>query len=149
MAKVQRDQPSEMHPLFPTGAWEGFYTYAMGPDADKHQMRCMLTFKNGTVAGGGSDDVGSFTYKGSYDTEQLICTMTKQYQTHTVSYQGQVDENGIWGTWKMRGGNGGFHIWPKASAKGGEAQLVEAEAKEKEQVQEVPVVAPEKKELGS
>lgn len=149
MGKVESNQPSEMHPLFPSGEWEGFYTYVMGPDADKHRMQCMLTFKNGTVAGGGSDDIGSFTWKGSYDTEQLLCTMTKQYRTHSVFYQGQVDENGIWGTWKVQRSNGGFHIWPKANAQHeamqAEEVLEEVEVKE----QEVPVVVPEKKELGS
>ncbi len=43
--------------------------------------------------------------------------MTKFYATHTVFYDGQVDENGIWGTWTIGGYfSGGFHIWPKAEA---------------------------------
>ena len=29
-------------------------------------------------------------------------------------YKGDIDENGIWGTWEIQGySRGGFHIWPK------------------------------------
>lgn len=112
MSKSQKK--GEQHPLFPSGEWEGFYTYAMGPDAEQHKMDFFLNFRNGIVTGGGGDDVGSFSWKGAYDTEELYCTMAKSYQAHTVSYQGNVDENGIWGTWQLNEWmTGGFHIWPK------------------------------------
>jgi hypothetical protein len=76
-------------------------------------MHFMLTFKENLVIGSGGDDVGSFTWKGSYHKERMECLMTKYYGSHTVYYQGQVDENGIWGSWQLDWVGGGFHIWPK------------------------------------
>ena len=108
---------SETHPLFPSGDWEGFYTYVFGPGADRHPMAFLLDFQNNQVSGAGGDDVGPFRWRGQYDKEALRCQMTKYYATHTVFYDGQVDENGIWGTWTIGGYfSGGFHIWPKAEA---------------------------------
>ena len=119
----------EIHPLFPSGDWEGFYKYPyayLPPDP----MHCFLNFRQGTVTGSGSDSVGAFSWKGSYDTEALTCQLTKYYTTHTVFYKGQVDENGIWGHWRINDfSKGGFHIWPK---KGGE----EEEGTENEEVEE-------------
>jgi len=105
---------NETHPLLPSGDWEGFYTYQLGPDADKHRMKCSLTFRKGKVSGGGTDDVSTFSFKGTYYLDGLICKMNKQYSSHTVAYDGQIDENGIWGTWSLKNTNGGFHIWPVA-----------------------------------
>lgn len=104
----------ETNPLFPSGEWEGFYTYAFGPDAHRHMMSFALIFKNGKVGGSGIDNVGRFIWRGSYDTEKLRCWMQKQYASHTVVYEGYVDQKGIWGTWEISSDwRGGFHIWPK------------------------------------
>ena len=104
----------EKHPLFPSGEWEGFYTYAFGPDARRHMMSFALTFKNKAVSGSGIDNVNRFIWRGQYDTEQLRCWMQKRYPTHTVFYDGYVDRNGIWGSWEIPPYcRGGFHIWPK------------------------------------
>ncbi|MCA1992496.1 MAG: hypothetical protein LDL41_10745 [Coleofasciculus sp. S288] len=104
----------ETNPLFPSGEWEGFYTYAFGPDVRRYMMSFALTFKNGRVSGSGIDDIGRFIWHGSYDTEQLRCWLQKRYLTHSVSYDGYVDENGIWGSWEIPPySRGGFHIWPK------------------------------------
>jgi hypothetical protein len=105
----------EQHPLFPSGEWEGFYTYAMGASARRHTMSLTLTFQNGAITGQGVDDVSAFRYQGDYDIAAMRCTMTKFYtaRLHTVLYEGHVDENGIWGSWNIeRRISGGFHIWP-------------------------------------
>jgi hypothetical protein len=122
MNKEQDKERQETHPLFPSGEWEGFYTYATGPGEDRHDMHLMLNFKDNLVTGSGGDDVGSFSWKGSYNKEQLECKMTKRYSTHSVFYKGQADENGIWGLWEMEWLKGGFHIWPKASSQNEEAE---------------------------
>lgn len=110
----RQDHTDETHALFPSGEWEGFYTYTYGPGADRHPMYFVLQFRDGVVSGGGGDDVGPFHWRGTYDKVNLRCQMTKYYATHTVFYDGHVDENGIWGTWNIRGYfSGGFHIWPK------------------------------------
>src|ERR671932_462651 len=54
----------ETNPLFPSGEWEGFFTYAFGPDARRHMMSFALTFKNGKVSGSGIDNVDRFIWRG-------------------------------------------------------------------------------------
>ncbi len=104
----------ETNALFPSGEWEGFYTYAFGPDARRYMMSFALTFKNGKVSGSGIDNVSRFSWHGNYDTEKLRCWMQKRYPSHTVSYDGYVDQKGIWGIWEIPPySRGGFHIWPK------------------------------------
>jgi hypothetical protein len=110
----QSGEPLETNPLFPSGEWEGFYTHEFGPHAHRHMMSFTLTFKNGTVSGSGIDDVAYFTWRGRYDTKTLRCSLHKKYPSHTVFYDGYVDQNGIWGTWEIPPFNrGGFHLWPK------------------------------------
>jgi hypothetical protein len=105
---------NEPHPLFPSGEWEGFYTYEQGIQASRHKMSFFLHFKNGKVTGSGSDDVAAFSWNGTYSTENFHCKMTKRYPTHAVYYDGRADENGIYGTWTISGFyKGGFHIWIK------------------------------------
>ncbi len=104
----------ETHSFFPSGEWEGFYTYAFGPDSRRNMMSFALTFKNGNVSGSGIDNIAYFIWRGNYDTEKLRCWMQKRYPSHTVFYDGYVDQNGIWGTWEIPPlSRGGFHIWPK------------------------------------
>ena len=104
----------EQHPNFRSGGWQGFYTYAQGPGADKNPMAFILEFKDGIILGSGSDPVGAFSWRGTYDVDQMTCIIIKSYLgKHEVFYEGNVDENGIWGMWKIMWTSGGFHIWPK------------------------------------
>ena len=95
-------------------------------------MEIELQFRESMIEGSGIDDVASFTWKGKYNLNQQKLFMTKTYPTHRVYYSGQIDENGIWGTWKLDVNTyefpaeltasifaglrdlltGGFHIWP-------------------------------------
>lgn len=122
---------TETHPLLPSGEWEGFYCYKR--DSEQHKMSIELLFENGNVSGTGVDDVAPFTWKGKYHLETFKIEMVKSYSTHSVLYKGDIDENGIWGMWKIAHDfsrypeamkdiikaafkndlNGGFHIWPK------------------------------------
>lgn len=112
--KIDQDKKKlEQHPRFPSGEWEGFYTYSYGPQAGQHRMDFTLEFSEGKVTGSGTDDIGSYSWEGVYDLEAMTCNMTKSYRTHPVDYQGRVDENGIWGTWFIGSFRGGFHLWPK------------------------------------
>src|SRR3712207_935771 len=107
---VEAGENLETHSLFPSGEWEGFYTYEFGSHARRHTMSFTLTFKNGTVSGSGIDDIHYFIWQGSYDTEQLRCWLHKRYPSHAVFYDGRVDQNGIWGTWEISAERGGFHL---------------------------------------
>ena len=118
---------AETHPLFPSGAWEGFYTYREGPAAAQCPMRCQLNFSDGQLSGSGSDNVGGFSWRGSYDKSTMSCTMTKSYSSHQVQYFGQVDENGIWGNWTLGSMRGGFHLWPQKAQGEEEEEVVEEE----------------------
>lgn len=105
----------ESHQLLPSGSWDGFYLYGSGGGRE-HPMPSQLQFAKGMITGGGSDDVGSFSWRGTYDLGSMTCSMTKTYGTHTVDYQGHIDENGIWGTWRLSFSSGGFHLWPAKPA---------------------------------
>jgi hypothetical protein len=124
MKSIDKKDVTETHPLFPSGEWEGFYTYAFSSSAGQHKMSFVLNFQNSLVEGSGCDDIDMFSWHGMYDMEGFTCKMTKHYYgRHSVYYTGHVDENGIWGTWTI-GGHwiGGFHIWPKASQGHGEIE---------------------------
>lgn len=125
MQQENNQAQTEQHPFFPSGEWEGFYTYY--PGDDQHRMQFTLTFKDNAVNGSGGDDIGSFTWKGTYNKQRMECSMNKYYPSHSVYYQGQVDENGIWGFWRLYGHQGGFHIWPKGHAYNQTKQAHEAE----------------------
>ncbi|MEL6924447.1 MAG: hypothetical protein AAFO94_10405, partial [Bacteroidota bacterium] len=140
--KTNQKTVKESHPLFPSGNWEGFYTYRMGPDAAQHKMAFHLDFQRNIVRGTGSDDVGGFFWDGDYDKESMTCNMVKSYSTHTVNYKGHVDENGIWGQWEMSLMSGGFHIWPKGN--GEQKQRKEKKPKAKKAAQRKTVKAPRK-----
>ena len=64
----------------------------VGPEAGRHTMAFTLNFENGEVSGGGTDNIGSFSWKGQYDTQAMTCVMLKSYLTHVVLYEGKVDE---------------------------------------------------------
>ena len=123
---------NEEHPLLPSGKWEGFYVY--GSDDRKHNMQLSLVFQKNKIQGSGHDDISHFSIAGAYNTNSLTCEFEKKYEGHRVNYEGEIDENGIWGTWVIKQQSGGFHIWPKQQ---------EQEAAEEEE-QEVALVKEEK-----
>ena len=134
------DKNYETHPLFPSGEWEGFYTYPAPFSGHKGTMSFYLLFHNATVEGEGMDEVGKFVWKGSYNTQLMTCQITKYYYgKHSVHYNGQVDENGIWGNWRIVGDwNGGFHIWPKTQAQEAMNTAIESLLEESDKIT-VPV----------
>jgi|SRR5579872_4444652 len=106
--------PSEQHPFFSSGDWEGFYRDPRG-GGKNGEMAMTLDFSGGYITGGGSDPVGHYAWTGTYDTRAETCTLKKTYPgRHSVEYSGYADENGIWGKWSIRKHAAGeFHIWPK------------------------------------
>jgi len=119
-------------------------------------MLIELFFSNSIVSGSGVDDVSTFTWTGKYDIEKFKIAMTKHYATHKVMYRGDIDENGIWGTWELvhdysqlsqklvdsikevfkNDLTGGFHIWPKKSAREMNRNTAEEE-KESQKLKEI------------
>lgn len=104
----------ETDPRFPTGRWRGFYKQPNLPG----DMELDLTFAGGLVEGAGRDPVGHFTFRGTYDTTNGLCTMVKAYPTHRVNYRGYNEGQGIFGQWNLVGPfsgvaqHGGFFLWP-------------------------------------
>ncbi len=140
----------EQHPLLPSGSWDGFYVYKK--NNNKHKMVFLLKFKDGKISGSGNDDVGGFSFVGSYNLESMNCYLTKQYTTHSILYKGYIDENGIWGKWshpyEPNAGlseekhnllmslleldlTGGFHFWPSKGASNTNAAEQVKEVKKK------------------
>jgi hypothetical protein len=113
----------------PNGPWKGFYVHS--GRSDRHRMDLSLTFRNATMRGDGSDDIGKFIIQGRFDLKKKEFWWTKQYVgRHSVFYKGFKDGfKGIWGTWEIGPKDrGGFKIWPVASgenADGQEANAVE------------------------
>lgn len=133
---AKKSSKTEMHPFFPSGDWEGFYNYTYHQAGSKSKMEFSLNFSNGKISGSGSDEVGSFSWSGTYNLDSLTCHITKKYNgRHSVAYHGNVDENGIWGHWLIQNFKGGFHIWPKKN---------EQEAAEEEVIKEEVVVKKKK-----
>ncbi len=119
---------------FPSGEWTGFYVYS--GLTNRFLMDLELTFSTGQVVGSGWDDIGAFDIRGSYCAQSRECNWVKHYHgRHSVEYRGFREGKGIWGTWSVGAGKGGFHIWPLRS----DGMDVE----EHEEVEErVPVVIP-------
>lgn len=108
---------TEQHPNLPSGEWEGLYKYPAPLQGmfEEGKMSFVIDFCNGGIIGFGSDQVGGYTWKGSYNTDKMQCWIIKSYTTHSIEYEGNIDENGIWGFW-LTGNDrfkGTFHIWPK------------------------------------
>jgi hypothetical protein len=96
---------------FPSGPWIGFYTYS--DYKGRHRMDLGLTFAKGTIAGHGTDDIGSFIVRGRYDFSSKECHWVKTYVgKHDVFYKGFREGKWIWGTWEVGTATGGFKIWP-------------------------------------
>ena len=114
---------------FPSGQWVGFYTYA--GRTRKYLMDLVLEFKHGKMTGEGADGIGLFVISGNYSERSGECAWVKQYVgRHSVDYKGYREGKGIWGTWVVGMGKGGFQIWPLSE--GGPVEVeVEAEPKEK------------------
>ncbi len=125
---------------FPSGPWTGFYCY---PTRDwKHAMHMEITFANGGLVGSGEDNIGRFTLSGTYDESSLDCQWIKQYiGQHAVRYQGGADRHGIWGTWHLHYGSGGFHIWPQLSGPREEESLETEESLPEATPKKVPALA--------
>jgi len=93
---------------FQSGPWRGFYNYRAG--GSQHRMDLALTFSNGKISGGGSDDIGKFDLRGAYEGSSGECSWEKIYfGAHTVHYRGFRENKGICGVWKIRSSSGGFH----------------------------------------
>lgn len=128
MKENNREQ-DETHKFLPSGEWEGFYCYKNS--SQQYKMESHLNFKKGTISGSGNDDVGAFTWHGVYNLDNYKVEMVKHYASHNVLYNGDIDENGIWGLWKISDySSGGFHIWPKKSERASEEHEAEESIRE-------------------
>ena len=145
MKPDSQHQLYEDHPLLPSGQCEGFYCYHY--NNVEHRIKTSLNFNEGKVLGSGVDDIAHFTLLGDYDIDKLKLVMLKSYTSHKVLYQGDIDENGIWGTWRidhkldqiiskmsssrksayLRESVGGFHLWPSSKSQQNASQATNEE----------------------
>jgi hypothetical protein len=102
----------EHDPRFPSGEWTGFF---LQPSQQRHPMSLHLHFHHGAFTGDGTDPVGPFSLRGTYDTHSGDVQFLKTYiRRHAVRYKGCNEGKGIWGLWSLPSDRGGFHIWPKS-----------------------------------
>ncbi|MCV6628346.1 MAG: hypothetical protein OIF50_00650 [Flavobacteriaceae bacterium] len=140
----------ETHPLLPSGSWKGFYCYQSDPT--QHHMQTVLQFGQQKIFGSGQDDIGSFGWHGLYDLDKMKSSKIKHYKTHLIQYEGNIDENGIWGIWHHpqlktetqqmhpaleKYASGGFHIWPAASSQEQQQYLEKANKEKSELLEEL------------
>lgn len=92
-----------------SGDWIGYYNY--GDTQAPHTMELNLSFVGNQLSGRGIDDVGKFTISGTHSGAD--CSWTKTYDTHSIEYEGCLEEGRIWGTWSAGWNRGGFMIWPR------------------------------------
>lgn len=105
----------------PTGEWNGFYLENNRPQ--RGWMHLYMKFADGRIHGEGTDYVGPWTAKGTYDLDSGKCGWVKEYVgKHDVKYVGQVSETGIVGTWQIMS-TGEFHIWPRGMSEFNERYL--------------------------
>lgn len=111
---------------FPSGAWTGYYQQ----HGSRWRQDLDLAFANGTLRGTGSDPVGAFAVRGTFDavTGEVTWRKTYAHGGAVVHYRGFREGKGIWGVWEIRAyERSGFHIWPRAAgALEGEAAATEA-----------------------
>jgi hypothetical protein len=124
----------EADPRFPSGAWTGFFQQSWKAPG-RFRTNLDFHFQDGELWGEGSDLVGRYTVRGTYDPADGRCEWTKQYLgQHTVSYLGYNEGNGIWGVWEIRllfglyRDRGVFHLWPAGRSPGAEAEYTYAAA---------------------
>lgn len=103
---------AETQSRFPTGEWSGYF---MEGRPERGWMHLYLSFDDGRITGEGTDYVGPWHIRGTYDELSGVCNWVKQYLgRHQVIYTGLNEGDGIVGQWTI--GNyldGTFHVWPK------------------------------------
>jgi hypothetical protein len=94
-----------------SGPWVGFWIQ----QPVRGWMKIDLSFAKGRIAGGGSDQIGTFRIAGRYHEDGTV-EFTKRYRPwHKVIYTGRWDGQMIFGTWLIRRFDSGeFEIWPEA-----------------------------------
>ena len=105
----------ESDPFYPSGPWTGFFLQQQPLPPGRFWMTLHLTFAEGLIDGEGTDGVGNFSLRGTYNKDTGEVVMHKGYiGQHDVLYKGYNEGKGIWGTWNIRELlTGGYHIWPK------------------------------------
>ncbi len=111
---------------FPSGPWTGFFLQPGVPG--RNWMELNLSFRRGSLRGGGRDRVGEFIITGRYGLDDGKCRWNKAYLgQHSIAYQGYNEGKGIWGTWEYHSAwKGGFQIWPVGMADPTLARLANA-----------------------
>lgn len=106
----------ESDPRFPSGDWHGFFIQNSICRGRRFPMSLNLSFLRGNMTGEGSDWVGKFIIKGTYELKIGKTCFHKRYlKAHDIYYEGFASRPGICGVWSLLRDidRGGFVIWPK------------------------------------
>ncbi|KAJ3035016.1 hypothetical protein HDV00_004388 [Rhizophlyctis rosea] len=91
-----------------SGTWSGSYTYGFNNVSEAFSTS--LIFENGIIKGSGTDRAGNFTIQGFLFEQTGSITMNKIYRTHTVAYNGNVQDGVMRGTWMIDSRNTGSFV---------------------------------------
>jgi hypothetical protein len=86
--------------MYPSGAWRGYWEQEVFGRQSMEGLT--LSFAEGVITGHGTDIIGPFVFRGSYDAAGSV-SLTKHYLgKHSVHYQGVYDGEGtIHGIWSI------------------------------------------------
>ena len=140
------EQSLETDPRLTSGEWCGFFVESHR--SERGWMHLFMTFVDGQIKSEGTDYVGPWHFEGTYDLNSGKCQWIKKYRgLHNVYYDGTVGEDGIKGTWEIKGfSTGPFHIWPKHLQMLNEMYWNQERFIPAEQPSPVPSFAPEDQE---
>lgn len=86
--------------MYPSGSWRGFWQQEGFGRQPMEQFE--LRFDGGTITGQGTDIVGPFLFKGTYDSAGKVDLIKQYIARHAVIYHGEPDgEGSILGTWSI------------------------------------------------
>ncbi|KAL0482432.1 hypothetical protein AKO1_000477, partial [Acrasis kona] len=86
--------------------WVGHWTQ----DNERGDMLCEVRISPlGVITGSGSDVVGPFKWQGTINYRGEV-ELSKQYNSHTVTYRGMKSGSEIRGTWTLEKDHGHFYI---------------------------------------
>eukprot|EP00741_Cyanophora_paradoxa_P019130 tig00021126_g18471.t1 len=117
--KGMKSNTKELKMGFCPGPWKGFWR--QGGQTGEMELTLSLYFR--TVRAEGSDRVGTFVIRGSYDVDAGTVRMLKTYTGprvfHSLVYEGKMRERKVCGRWweeNASSNTGEFELWHSALA---------------------------------
>ena len=107
-----------------TSAWRGYWEQRGWGRQPMHDV--VLEVREGIVSGQGSDCIGRFSFRGTWDSQGVVSLVKQYVGKHQVLYQGQYDGEGtIFGRWSIAPFDSGEFLLSLATDRAASAELAE------------------------